>query len=77
MVMDAAVPFRSPAPAEATQAAPMFAIEALCIGVVDPFSIISVMFLAANFPMIPDGIPVRGGVGVISVPLVLVRGREI
>lgn len=75
--MDAAVPSRNPTPAEAIQAAPMEAIEALCIGVVDPFSIISAMFLAANFPIIPDGIPVRGGVGVMSVPLGLVLGREI
>jgi hypothetical protein len=27
--------------------------------------------------MIPDGMPVRGGAGAITVPLTLVRGREI
>jgi hypothetical protein len=32
---------------------------------------------ATAFPIWADGIPVRGGAGVIEVPFGLVRGREI
>ena len=35
------------------------------------------MVRATVLPMTPDGIPVRGGAGAISVPLALVRGCEI
>lgn len=32
---------------------------------------------AAALAITPDGMPVRGGAGVMSVPLALLRGREI
>ena len=35
------------------------------------------MLVAASLPMIPDGMPVRGGDGVMTVPLGDFRGREI
>jgi len=41
IVIDAAVPLRNPAPAEATQAAPISAIDAVWVGVVAPFWIMS------------------------------------
>jgi len=35
------------------------------------------MLKIASFPIIPDGIPVRGGAGAMSVPLGDFRGFEI
>ena len=35
------------------------------------------MLVAASLPMIPDGIPVRGGDGAMTVPLGDFLGREI
>ena len=66
-----------PAPADATQAAPMSAIDASWAGRSAPCLIRSTMVSAAVLPMTPDGIPVRGGDGAMTVPLALLRGREI
>ena len=55
----------------------MSLIEAVWVGAVAPFWIMSVMLRATSRPMIPEGMPVRGGAGAITVPFGLVRGREI
>ena len=62
---------------EATHAAPISAIEAWCCGVFDFPLIMSAMFIAQARPMSPDGMPVRGGAGEITVPLGALRGVEI
>ena len=72
-----ALPCRNPDPAEATHAAPMSAIEAVRICAEVPCLIISAMLEAASFPIIPDGIPVRGGDGAMTVPLGVFLGWEI
>jgi len=77
MVIAAAEPFRSPVPADAMHAAPMWAIDAVWVGAVAPFVIMSAMVSAATRPMIPEGIPVRGGAGAMTVPRGLLRGVEI
>ena len=77
IVIAAAVPFRDPVPAEAMQAAPMEAIDASCLVVIAPLRIRSAIDSAATRPITPDGIPVRGGAGAMTVPLGEVRGREI
>src|SRR5487761_1953421 len=77
IVIDAAVPWKSPAPEDATQAAPIADIDARRAGVVGPDFTRAAIVRAAVLPMTPEGIPVRGGAGVITVPLGLVRGREI
>src|SRR5664280_2887148 len=77
MVMAAAVPVRMPAPADAMQAAPIDAIDAVCRGAVSPRSIRSAMEWATTRPMTPDGMPVRGGAGEMTVPSGVDRGREI
>jgi len=73
--MDAAVPVKGLAPAEATQAAPISAIDAECVGRALP-STMSAILRATAFPIMAEGIPVRGGVGEIGVPFGLNRGRE-
>ena len=55
-----------PAPAEATQAAPMLAIDASWAGRSSPCLIRSTIVSAAVLPMTPDGIPVRGGEGAMT-----------
>src|ERR1035437_4764102 len=77
MVIAAADPVRMPAPAEAMHAAPIDAMDAVCSGAVSPLSIRSAMKWATTRPMTPDGMPVRGGAGEITVPSQLDRGREI
>ena len=76
MVIAAAEPLRKPVPAEATHAAPMVAIDARWAGAAG-FLMRSRMVSATVLAMTPDGMPVRGGLGVITVPLGLLRGREI
>src|SRR5271166_5522890 len=77
MVIAAAVPSRTPAPAEAMQAAPIAAMDAVCAGTALPDLIMSVMLRATWRPITADGMPVRGGAGEITVPLGLLRGVEI
>jgi hypothetical protein len=55
----------------------MSAIEAVRICAESPCPIISEIFVAASLPMIPDGMPVRGGDGAITVPPGDFLGREI
>jgi hypothetical protein len=74
-VIEAAVPVNGLYPAEATQAAPIRAIEAECVGLSAPF-IMSTMLWATALPIMADGMPVRGGAGVMEVPRGLTRGRE-
>ena len=74
-VIAAAVPVNGFAPAEATQAAPMSAIEAVWVGAFAP-PIMSTMLCATALAIIADGIPVRGGAGAITVPFGLLRGTE-
>ena len=71
------MPLVKPAPAEATQAAPISAIDAVCSGLVALPVIMSAMLCATALPMSPDGMPVRGGAGEMTVPFGLVRGTEI
>ena len=52
-------------------------IDAVLMVAVAPLLIRAAMFEAASLPMIPDGMPVRGGEGVINVPFGDVRGCEI
>src|SRR5664280_649990 len=75
-VIEAAVPVNGLAPAEATQAAPISDIDAVCVGPSAP-PIISTMFRATVLPIIAEGIPVLCGAGAISVPFGLLCGREI
>jgi hypothetical protein len=42
-----------------------------------PCLIISATFVAASLPMIPDGMPVLGGDGAMTVPFADFRGCEI
>src|SRR5208337_219045 len=76
IVIAAAEPLRKPVPAEATHAAPMVAIEARWAAAAG-FLMRSRMVSATVLAMMPDGIPVRGGLGALTVPLGLLRGREI
>jgi hypothetical protein len=55
----------------------MSAIEARCDAVVVPNLMRDTMVNATVLPITPEGMPVRGGAGEITVPLGLVRGREI
>jgi hypothetical protein len=55
----------------------MSAIDADRTGAEAPSLIMAEMLVAASFPMIPDGMPVRGGDGVMTVPLGDFRGFEI
>ena len=75
-VIEAAVRVNGLAPAEATQAAPISAIEAVWVGASAP-RIMSTMLLATALPIIAEGIPVRGGAGAMTVPFGLLRGTEI
>ena len=77
MVIEAADPRLSPDPAEATQAAPISAIDADAAVAPGPPLMSSRILRIAVLPMIPDGIPVRGGEGAISVPFGDLRGFEI
>ncbi len=70
------MPLQTLAPADATHAAPIVASDAECVGFVAPFVIMSTMLSATVRPMIPDGMPVRGGAGAITVPFFDLRGRE-
>ena len=70
------LPFRIPNPEDAIQAAPIFPIEPLWCKDGFPVLILSIILSATNFAVIPDGIPVRGGDGKISVPFLLFRGFE-
>jgi hypothetical protein len=54
----------------------MWAIDAVWVGAAAPLVIMSAIVSATARPMIPDGIPVRGGAGVMTVPRRLVRGVE-
>ena len=64
-------------PAETIHAAPILPIEALCLKSVRPLLIRSARFKAMIFTVTPDGIPVRGGAGVMSIPLGLFMGFDI
>ena len=75
--MEAADPRRKPEPADATHAAPISDIEAEDTCALAPFFMSSRMLIIAVFPIIPDGIPVRGGDGAINVPLGDLRGFDI
>jgi hypothetical protein len=55
----------------------MSANEAVCTEAEAPPLIIAAMFVAANFPMMPDGMPVRGGEGAMTVPAGDFLGSEI
>ena len=68
-------PFK-PNPAEITQAAPIFTIEALCLYSRLPVLMMLAMFWATTFPITPEGIPVRGAVAVIAVPFALTIGLK-
>ena len=74
--MDAAVPVKGLAPAEAMRAAPISAIEAVWVGALLPRNM-STILRATAFPIIADGMPVRGGAGEIIRPSELVRNWEI
>ena len=64
------------APAEATHAAPISAIEAVCVGLSLP-RIMSAMLRATVLPIIAEGMPVRGGAAKIGVPRgLIVRPRD-
>src|SRR5665811_90103 len=58
-------------------AAPMELMEAVWVGSFAPCWIMSAMLKATWRPMTPEGMPVRGGAGEMTVPLGLFRGREI
>ena len=75
-VIDAAVPVNGFAPADATHAAPIFAIDAAASLPSLPATRFE-MLRATALPIVAEGMPVRGGVGEIGVPLTLTRGREI
>ena len=70
------MPLNGLAPAEAMQAAPISAIDAVRVGASAP-AIMSTTLLATALPIIAEGIPVRGGAGAITVPFGLLRGTEI
>ena len=63
----AAVPLKICEPVDATQAAPISAIDASWVGFEAPF-IMSQILMATAFPVPADGIPVRGGAGLMGVP---------
>ena len=63
------------APAEATQAAPISARDASASFSPFPFTL-SAMLLAMARPIVAEGIPVRGGVGKMGVPLGLDLGLD-
>ena len=63
-----AEPLVAPNPAEATQAAPIFPREPRCGVMILPASMLSIILSATSLAVIPDGIPVLGGAGKISVP---------
>ena len=71
------LPFVIPYPAEAIHAAPIFPMEPLWCN--SPFDrlIMEMILSATSFAVIPEGIPVLGGAGVISVPFLLFLGLEI
>ena len=71
------LPFVIPNPADAMHAAPIFPMDPLWCNSLSECLIISMMLSATNFAVIPDGIPVLGGAGVISVPFLLFLGLEI
>jgi len=75
-VIEAAVPVNGFAPAEATQAAPISAIEAVCVGPSAP-RIMSTTLRATVLPIIAEGMPVRGGAGATAAPLGVAYGFEI
>ena len=75
--MDAAEPRFNPDPADATQAAPISDIDADATAAPEPLLMSSRILRIAAFPMIPDGIPVRGGEGAMRVPFGDFRGLEI
>ena len=72
-----AEPLVNPNPEDATQAAPIFPKEPRCGVIISPFLILSMIFSATNLAVIPDGIPVLGGAGKISVPFGDFLGLEI
>src|SRR5487761_2143821 len=76
-VIAAAVPVNTPLPPDAMQAAPCSAMEAVCTLARLPFLIRSAIVSATVRPITPDGMPVRGGAGVIEVPFGVVRGWDI
>ena len=65
------------APADAIQAAPIFAMDACRVGLSALPDIKSVILYAISRAITPVGIPVRGGVGEIGVPFWLCIGFEI
>ncbi len=71
--MLAALPLKRWAPVEATQTAPASAIEAVWVGAGAPLSM-SRMLAATALPIAAEGMPVRGAVGLIGVPLGLFIG---
>ena len=71
--MVAADPLSKCAPVDATQAAPIFAMDAVCVGASAPL-IMSQILLATAMAIAAEGIPVRGGAGLMGVPLALCMG---
>src|SRR5512146_1996841 len=71
IVMDAAVPLSQFAPADATQEAPSSAIDAVWVGRGAPLTIMSRIERATVRAMTAEGMPVRGGAGVMLVPRLL------
>lgn len=51
----------------------MRAMEAVCVGLLAPFSM-SRILAATAIAMEAEGIPVRGGAGLMGVPLALLMG---
>jgi len=73
--MAAAEPLVRPVPADATQAAPMWAMDAGSAGASGSLTR-RAMVIAAALPITPDGMPVRGGAGAMRVPLGVLCGWE-
>src|SRR5450759_187143 len=74
IVIDAAVPLRNPAPAEATHPAHLGHRGRMGRR---RGTLLAHVGDAPRDLATPEGIPVRGGAGEMTVPLALVRGREI
>src|SRR6266542_876815 len=76
IVMDAAAPLSQLAPADATHDAPISASEAVRVGAGNPSTIMPYSDSATMRAITAEGMPVRGGEGVMGVPRLLFRGRE-
>lgn len=76
MVIETAEPVSKLEPVEAIHAALKLAMEAVFISETLPWIILTI-FSATTLPIVADGIPVRGGAGVILVPKLFFRGMDI